>query len=407
VCSSAIIKKKRKEGSIMKKIIFFSVLLCLLVAPVWGAVVIKVVQGSDPNEYKVIYDVNGEPNRIRAFGLDVNVTGSATIYDANWLKWNSKYQIYPGSIDINDSGIVQDYGSPICDPCGMPAGTTLPGLDSNGVTIEMGSLYVGAPNAPPSTGTLLSLYITGQPTIIIKGNAARVGPNSPPTPSYSPGLVMEDPDQHPAVLFKGYIGGITISGRVVGNLAPKSTTGIGGVTMTLSTGGSASTATDGTYSTTVASGWSGTITPSKTQWTFAPVSITYSNVTSNQTGQNYTGTASECLANTDPGYTAWSTTWGKPNCWCYKKQCRGDLNGTSAFGKPVSSTDLDLFKLAYNKSDAELALVTNGICADLNHTSAFGKRVSSTDLDTFKLYYNLAEASVPECASTNINFWTN
>jgi hypothetical protein len=104
----------------------------------------------------------------------------------------------------------------------------------------------------------------------------------------------------------------------------------------------------------------------------------------------------ECMKTTATEYGDW-VTWGKPNCWCYRKQCMGDLNGASFFGKPVTLTDLNLFKLAFNKTDAELALVTDGICADLNHAAFFGKRVTLTDLNTFKLYFNKAEAEVPCC----------
>jgi len=44
----------------------------------------------------------------------------------------------------------------------------------------------------------------------------------------------------------------------------------------------------GNYSLTVTYDWSGTVTPSKAGYTFSPASITYSNVMSNQIGQNYT-----------------------------------------------------------------------------------------------------------------------
>jgi hypothetical protein len=44
---------------------------------------------------------------------------------------------------------------------------------------------------------------------------------------------------------------------------------------------------DGNYSFTVPSGWSGTVTPSKGAYSFTPASKAYTNVTSNQTGQNY------------------------------------------------------------------------------------------------------------------------
>ena len=80
----------------------------------------------------------------------------------------------------------------------------------------------------------------------------------------------------------------TISGSVkTGN-----DSAISGVTITFSNGGGTA-ATDplGNYTQTVAYGWSGTATPSLSGYTFNPVSKTYSNVTANQTGQDYTGAA--------------------------------------------------------------------------------------------------------------------
>ena len=55
--------------------------------------------------------------------------------------------------------------------------------------------------------------------------------------------------------------------------------------------GNPATDSNGYYSATVSAGWSGTVTPSKSGYTFSPASKSYSNVTSNQTNQNYTGTA--------------------------------------------------------------------------------------------------------------------
>jgi hypothetical protein len=118
------------------------------------------------------------------------------------------------------------------------------------------------------------------------------------------------------------------------------------------------------------------------------------------------GAVLEAIKSTAPEYATW-VAWGKPNCWAYKKQCNGDITGTSALGKPVSTADLNILKPAFGASDSALALVTNGICADLNHAAALGKRVSTADLNVLKTYFGVAETSVPVCPSTNINFWTN
>jgi hypothetical protein len=346
----------------MKKIIFFSVMLSLLVAPAWGAVVIKLEQVGDTNEFKVTYDLNDVPDpcRIRAFGLDITVDTGGEVSDANWLKWGTpKYQIYPGSIDINDAGIVEDEGTPVCDPCGLPAGTTLPGLDTNGVTVEMGSLYVGDANKPPRTGTLLSIFIdsANDCNIMLVGNAARVGPNSPPTPSFSPGLVMEDPDQHPAILFKGARYEpqvtVTISGTVTCDGAGLSGVTISGLPSNPSTDGS------GNYSdAAVPVGWSGTATPTKAGYTFEPASRTYTNVSSDMPGENY---VADCLYvgrvfSTGTGTSSVNAThltrWvqnGKPSCWCCASQHRGNgVYSPAATAGKVDNVDLAKVRNAAN-----------------------------------------------------------
>ena len=68
----------------------------------------------------------------------------------------------------------------------------------------------------------------------------------------------------------------TISGNV----------GVSGATIAYSDGGVVETDSDGTYSISVPIGWSGTVTPSHACYTFAP-SRTYSNVTSDQSAQDY------------------------------------------------------------------------------------------------------------------------
>ena len=52
-----------------------------------------------------------------------------------------------------------------------------------------------------------------------------------------------------------------------------------------------STNASGSYACTVPQGWSGTVTPSLSGYTFTPTSLSYSNVTANQTAQNYTAAA--------------------------------------------------------------------------------------------------------------------
>jgi hypothetical protein len=78
----------------------------------------------------------------------------------------------------------------------------------------------------------------------------------------------------------------TVSGYV-------QTTGVAGISGVVMSGlpNSPQTDANGYYSDSVNSGWSGTVTPSKAGYTFSPTSRTYSNVISNQSSQNYTGSA--------------------------------------------------------------------------------------------------------------------
>lgn len=67
--------------------------------------------------------------------------------------------------------------------------------------------------------------------------------------------------------------------------------GIGDATIIFSnSGGEATTGSDGSYSHTVKEGWSGTATPSKDCYSFVPSSRSYTNVLSDQSGQDFTGT---------------------------------------------------------------------------------------------------------------------
>jgi hypothetical protein len=67
-------------------------------------------------------------------------------------------------------------------------------------------------------------------------------------------------------------------------------TGVGGVVLsyTYIAPKTVISQTDGSYSIQVPSGWSGTVIPSKNGYIFSPANRTYSNITGNQTGQNYT-----------------------------------------------------------------------------------------------------------------------
>ena len=171
----------------MKKIIFLVLLATVLVVPAWAAVQVNcdVVQALVNSEWistdRVIisYEVTGGDPCVRAFALDVAIekpvgdpNSEATFVDVGEV--SADYWVYPGSIDINEAGEVNDVGTPIADICDLPS-DTLPGLGSDGVTIEMGSLYVGAANAPDPCGTLIELIVDDDCNVIVTENFSRGG----------------------------------------------------------------------------------------------------------------------------------------------------------------------------------------------------------------------------------------
>ncbi|MCK4646684.1 MAG: hypothetical protein KAU46_10555, partial [Candidatus Aminicenantes bacterium] len=66
--------------------------------------------------------------------------------------------------------------------------------------------------------------------------------------------------------------------------------GVVGATISFTGEGSTTSGSGGAYSHTVSYNWSGTVTPTLAGYTFTPSSRPYSNVTTAQTGQNYTPT---------------------------------------------------------------------------------------------------------------------
>jgi len=255
----------------------------------------------------ISFDARSEPNLPRAFSLDIRADNDANIVDVTLL--SSDYIIFPGTIQIDAQGNVTDYGSPVAPQSDLPGGT-LPGIDSNGITIELASLYSpvgpGSPNAPDPCAPLVSVTVDKSCTLTITANVPRAG---------SSGVVMESPDE--------------------------------AVTVNLP-------ALPGIF------------------------------VTCDDCG---------CYCGR-PDYDLW-VLLGRPECWCYSRQCRGDIDGKKYGPFWVQILDLNIFKTAFNKTDA--ALPPNGVCADLDHIKYGPFRVNVVDLDIFKQYFNKLEDQVPEC----------
>ena len=147
----------------------------------------------DANIVRVYYDATSEPNRVRAFALDITLTDNyddddavITSVEPNMVgesnSTNKGYGIFMGSIVIDSGGNVTDWNTPLAppgDPCA--AGP----LNSKSITVELGSLYVGAANAPPKSGKLFQFKVNAKAcTVTITENTRRAG------------VVMENPDQN-------------------------------------------------------------------------------------------------------------------------------------------------------------------------------------------------------------------
>jgi hypothetical protein len=167
-------KKKRKEGFIMRKIVLAVVLM--LAVPSVAAVNFTAVD--EACGAAIYYNATGEPNLVRAFALDITVDSGATVTDITDYKegvsvsGDKGYGIFPGSIDINEAGDINDVGTPVADPCQLPSDTE-GGLGTAGITIEMGSLYVGSANAPDPCGLLCKVVVDADCNVTIVENVSR------------------------------------------------------------------------------------------------------------------------------------------------------------------------------------------------------------------------------------------
>ena len=92
---------------------------------------------------------------------------------------------------------------------------------------------------------------------------------------------------------QNYIGRPPADPMISGYVRTSGGSSMNGVTVAFSGGGgTATTSSSGYYSRTVSYGWSGSATPSLSGFTFSPASLSYMNVATSLSNQNFTGTAS-------------------------------------------------------------------------------------------------------------------
>lgn len=102
----------------------------------------------------------------------------------------------------------------------------------------------------------------------------------------------------------------------------------------------------------------------------------------------------ECIKADSPLYQPWSD-WGKPDCWCYARNCKGDADGKKIGDYWVQGEDLNALIASYFKVDVDLP--AGGICADFDHKKIGDYRVQGEDLNLLIEYYFDLEGDIPEC----------
>jgi hypothetical protein len=161
-----------------------------LVGPAWADVAITLARLPE-NKIVIGYNATTESQLVRAFALDVTATGGTIVGIADYAVGddNYGYGIFPANfsrcITVNPTtGEVDSWDDPNYTPV-APAGDpgALGGIGTNGVTLEMGSLY--DTNAPAKTGVLCTVTVSaGTATLCVNGNAIRGN------------VVMEDGSEH-------------------------------------------------------------------------------------------------------------------------------------------------------------------------------------------------------------------
>ncbi len=152
----------------MRKL-FLMLAVLLLASAAYAVEDVNVYCTADGNVVTVSYSATADANLPRAFGLDIKLSNAETITSVTPLSPEPNgYWVYPGSYDETPE-------TPVGDPC--DSDDTLPGIDHNGITIEMGSLHspteANSPNAPRLSGDLFKFTVSGDCNVTISGNAAR------------------------------------------------------------------------------------------------------------------------------------------------------------------------------------------------------------------------------------------
>ena len=279
----------------MKKIAIVVAILAL-VAPAMAAVTISAVPSGTTGVVAITYSSDAN---LSGFALDITVD-AGVIEDINNFhigESNSTatgFGIFPGSIDINSvTAAVDDHGNPVApndDPC------ALGGIGTAGITVELGALYEDG-NQPGLTGTLCKVKVTADCNITVALNARRGGVVREDFGDASTNLPITVP-----VTVQSFC---TVP-NILGMTQYDANTAILNAGLLIG---------DITYdsSCTVARG----LVMSQDPCEGEQLPCNPGNVNSVQ--------SRGCFPWADPNYQTWLDV-NEPNCWCYPRQCNGDVD---------------------------------------------------------------------------------
>ena len=188
----ALRRKDKKEGRFIMKKIILALTILAMVVPAIAAPSAVTVTAVDEGGGVVALNYTSGPNLPRAFALDITVS-AGVISDVN-VTGAQPFNIYMGTIDVNQStGVIDSNGTPVAPQSDAPGGTQ-GGLETDGITIEMGSLYEkGVEPDPCASGLLIKVTVTENCTLSIDENTTRGG------------IVMEDVSIEPDVTLTGVV----------------------------------------------------------------------------------------------------------------------------------------------------------------------------------------------------------
>lgn len=315
---------------------------------------------------------------VRSFALDINVDSGMTVNNIRDFKVGESnsvskgYGIFPGRFRdyINPSN--PDWEDPNYNPVTPwnAPGAEGTGLDTPRIVVEMGALYQDDANKPDLSGTLFRFDINTEggadcnltiATDVLRGgvmgnDGSALSTNLPITYNIEPPCVVPNcvgltREQCLAVLPPCMMSGVECNvpgtGQPLRQIVAQNPPG-------------------------------GTVVPDGTVLDINVVSYP--------------------IKQTAWFYNNWQSR-GRPACWAYPRQCRGDADGKKQLQYWVGTNDFNLYKSCQGK--LESAMPPGCICADFSHSKNLQYWVGNNDLNIYKSFQGKLWSSVPLCGDTS------